>query len=103
MPPEKKIPSASEIDQALKEFEMAKAHPEQVQINQALKEFEEKSAVETPQVSRMAPKGDEELPRMVRLIIKYSGGAIKEQKQAEYVLLGLTVLMFLASFYFFFK
>jgi hypothetical protein len=31
-------------------------------------------------------------PKMVKLVIKISGGAIKEQKQAEYILLGFVVV-----------
>ena len=69
-------------------------------IDQALKEFEAKSvAEETPSISEVSK--DSEMPRMVRWIIKLSGGAIKDQRQAEYVLLGLVVLMFAVSFYFF--
>ncbi|MFA6077021.1 MAG: hypothetical protein WC735_03020 [Candidatus Paceibacterota bacterium] len=83
MPPETKIPNNSEIDQALKEFEM-------------------KSSAEQAQETGQTPEVSSELPRMVRLVMKYSGGIIKEQKQAEYVLLGIAVLMFALSFYFFF-
>jgi hypothetical protein len=65
---------------------------ENIDINQALKEFEMKSQVE------QAPKSSETLKasdvsRMVRLVMKLSGGAIKEKKVAEYVLLVLVVLM----------
>ena len=43
------------------------------------------------------------VPKMINLIMKLSGGAIKEQKQAEYILAGLALLMFLTSLYFFFR
>lgn len=85
MPPEIKIPNNSEIDKALKDFEM------------------QASAQQAPQTEQIPKASGSDLPKMVQLVIKYSGGAIKEQKQAEYILLGLVVLMLALSFYFFFK
>jgi len=73
------IPNNSEIDQALKEFEV-KNNAEQIQ--------------KTLEVSSTP-----EMPKMVQLVMKWSG--VKEQIQAEYVILGLVVLMFVASFYLF--
>lgn len=123
MPPDIKIPNNAEIDKALKEFEMkasggqvppvppapkapevpkASETPNNSEISQALKQFEVESSVSPqPQVGQI-PKAYDEAPKMVRLVMKLSGGAIKEQKQAEYVLLGLVVVMFALSFYFFF-
>ena len=68
------------------------------EIDQALKEFEERSKAEEIQ---KAPEtsATSELPRMVQLVIKYSGGAIKEQRQAEYVLLGFVVLIIIISLF----
>lgn len=40
--------------------------------------------------------------RLVSLIMKASGGAVKSERQAIYILLGLVVVMFVASFYLFF-
>ena len=108
MPPDTKTPNNSEIDQALKEFE-AKSAPSEAQ--------------QTPNVSKIPPIPPKEVagvsfetdsykaikfyketdtPKMVKLVMKLSGGAIKEQRLAEYVLFGIVVLMFVASFYFFF-
>ncbi len=42
-----------------------------------------------------------EPPKMAGLITKYSGGLIKDSRQASYVLLGIAILFFLLSFYFF--
>ncbi len=75
--------------------------PNNSEIDQALKEFEMKSGGEKMPLSPEDVKKD--LPKMVQLVMKWSGGAIKEQKTAEYVLIGIAVLMFAASFYFFFK
>ncbi|MFH1201199.1 MAG: hypothetical protein V1484_02670 [bacterium] len=72
MPPEINTPDNTEIDKALREFEL-KNQTEQAQ-----------KAPEVPQ--------DSDVPKMVQLVMKWSGGAIKEQKQAEYVLLGFVIL-----------
>ncbi len=61
----------TEIDQALKEFEL-KSQTEQVQ--------------KAPEVSKVS-----EIPKMVQLVMKWSG--LKEQKQAEYVLFGFVIVM----------
>lgn len=67
-------------------------------LNQALNEFQEK-AVQKPAVQVGVASPDSELPKMVRLVMKLSGGAIKEQKQAEYILLGFVVLAILVSLF----
>ena len=41
-------------------------------------------------------------PQMVKLVMKLSGGAIKEQKKAEYILLGFAVVIIGISLYLFF-
>ncbi|MFA4975415.1 MAG: hypothetical protein WC839_03090 [Candidatus Paceibacterota bacterium] len=61
------------------------------EISEALKEFEIKSSIEQIQKNPEISKNIE-TPKMVQWVIKYSGGIIKEQKQAEYVLLGIAVL-----------
>ncbi|MBI2627691.1 hypothetical protein HYW72_02040 [Candidatus Nomurabacteria bacterium] len=76
--------------------------PDNVDIDQALKEFESKSSVE------QAPKAPEistasNLPKMVQWVMKYSGGIIKEERQANYVLFGIAILIFAVSFYLFFS
>ncbi|HTE48547.1 MAG TPA: hypothetical protein VK675_01405 [Candidatus Paceibacterota bacterium] len=107
MPPETKIPNNQDIDLALKEFEAKSTGQETGKVNegpktpetfdtsdidQALKEFEIKSRTEqkreTPETSK-----DSDLPKMVRFVIKFSGGLIQDQKQAEYVLLGVVILI----------
>jgi hypothetical protein len=72
------------------------------EIQKALKEFEERSKKEEQKKTIKEEKALE-LPRMVQLVIKYSGGLVKEQKQAEYVLLGAVALMLALSLYFFFR
>ena len=69
-------------------------------INQALKEFETKSSAEEAQ---KIPETSEtpDVPKMVGLAMKWF--KIKEQKTAEYILLGLVVLMLAVSFYLFLR
>ena len=45
----------------------------------------------------------DEAPRIVQLVIKYSGGLIKNQSQAEYVLFGFVVTIIIISFSLFFS
>ena len=109
MPPETKIPNNSEIDQALKEFEakssgaekMPKTSEASTASNFPNKEVEGVK-FETDSYKAMKFYNETTAPKMVQLVMKWSGGAIK-QRQAEYVLLGLAVAMFALSFYFFFK
>ncbi len=72
------------------------------EIAEALKEFEAKSAVET-QKKVVKAEASSDVPKIVRLVMKLSGGAIKEEKQAEYILLGIVILMLGLSLYFFFR
>src|SRR3989338_3274200 len=41
-------------------------------------------------------------PKIVELVIKYSGGAIKDEKQANYVLIGFVVIAIIVSLFLFF-
>ncbi len=77
MPPEVNIPNNLEIDKALKEFE-AKAQVEQIQ-----------QTVKTSEIS--------DVPKMVQLVMKWSG--FKEQKQAEYALLGFVIVAIAISLF----
>jgi len=70
-----------------------------VEIEQALKEFEEKS---TPAPSYQAVKfyNETDTPKVVKLAMKLTG--FKEQKQAEYVLLGFVIVAIGVSLFLFF-
>src|SRR3989344_2187890 len=72
------------------------------EIEAALKEFKAKSAIEQlrPVVKTEIAS---DLPKMVQLVVKFSGGYIKDEKQANYVLFGLVILMFALTFYFLFS
>jgi hypothetical protein len=69
-----------------------------IEINQALKEFEVKSDIEQVKQSiTVSPTSDS--PKIVQLIMKISGGAIKDERQAEYVLLGFVVVAIIVSLF----
>ena len=102
MPPETKTPSNAEIDQALKEFE-AKSGGQPIQKVSEIPQNEISGiSFETDSYKNVKFVEETDIPKMVQLVIKYSGGMIKGQKQAEYVLLGIVVLMLAVSFYLFF-
>jgi len=46
---------------------------------------------------------DPETPRMARWVIKYSGGIVKDERQASYVLIGFVVLAIIFSLFMFFN
>jgi len=74
------------------------------EISDALKEFEDKNLEDKINSYKAIKFYDEnDTPKMVGLVMKLSGGTIKNQKTAEYILLALIILMFGLSFYFFFK
>lgn len=106
--PNTKVPNSSEIDQALKEFEAGadaekmQNSPEVSKISEMQKEDVSGVKFETDSWKAVKFYGETNTPKIVKLVMKYSGGAIKEQKTAEYVLLGIVILMFAVSFYLFF-
>ena len=67
-----------------------------IEIEKALKEFEEKSQTEQIQKNPEVLKNSE-TPRMIELVMKYSGGSVKNEKQAQYVLLGFVVIAIIVS------
>ena len=104
---------ARKAQEAFREFELKqKALHEQQQtdipkspnteIEEALQKFEIKSTVEQQQKKSVEDNNFPKTARMVRLVMKLSGGLVKEEKQAEYILLGTAILFFLASGYLFF-
>ena len=110
MPPQPNTPNNTEIDQALKEFE-AKSNQENPNIQNVI----------TPQSPKTPNHEDEGIsfdtdkevqsygaikyyketaePKMVKAVIKISGGSVKNQKQAEWILLGFVVVAVGISIY----
>lgn len=97
------IPNNAEIDAALKEFE-AKQSAEQTP--QAPKGFitpqKEVSGIsfETDSFKKTNNNQEADVSKIVQLVMKWSG--VKEQKQAEYILLIFVVVALAISFYLFF-
>jgi len=74
-----------EIDKALKEFEMKSNTEPEPQAPAAIPSPEASSIkFETDSYKAVKFYNETDTPKMVRLVMKYSGGLIKEQKQAEY-------------------
>lgn len=67
-------------------------------IEKALKEFEVKST----SYKAMKFYNEPNTPKIVKLVIKYSGGAISDEKQANYVLFGFVVVAIVVSLFLFF-
>ncbi len=74
-----------------------------IEINEALKEFEATSApVQGNRIESSAGvKEDTEQPKIIGFVMKISGGLIKDQKQAEYVLIGFVFIAILFSIFLF--
>jgi hypothetical protein len=110
------FPNTKEIDAALKEYEAQKAGGRIVpakggensfsagEIESALQKFNQTETTD-PRFSNRAADAPpiSELSAMTRLVIKLSGGLIKEKKQAEYVLLGFAIVTIGASLFLFFR
>jgi len=72
---------------------------ENIEIKKALEEFEVKSSAEQEQKTP-SDKKTSDVPKMVELVMKWSG--VKEERQAEYILLGFVVITIAVSLYLFF-
>ncbi len=104
MSPDNKIqaPKLSEIEQALKEKAISiTPSSKNSEISELVQTFEEDyQSIQTPK-EPIALKNSEN-SRMATVVMRLSGGIIKKQKHAEYILLGFAVLAIGVSFYLFF-
>ena len=108
MSEETNIPINPEIDKALKEFEEKDTEQKQEKLKvlktSSIPPKEELGIkFETDNWKKNVPSLVDDTPKMVQLVMKLSGGAIKDQRQAEYVLLGIVGVFLLISFYLFFS
>ena len=74
--------------------------PNNSEIDNALKEFEKNES--SPTYAAIKYYKDTAEPKMVKGVIKLSGGAIKNQKQAEWLLFGFVVVAVGVSVWLFF-
>jgi|GEM_PF-4304605 len=72
------------------------------EIAQALKDFE-KDAQDYAPVGTVAPSYSAGTSRMAELVMKYSGGLITEEDQANYLVFGTTGFLLLLSAFLFFR
>jgi len=68
---------------------------ENTKINEALKEFEIKNVEQTEKIPVISKTS--EAPKMIQLVMKIFG--MREEKQAEYALLGFAVLAIIISLF----
>ncbi len=57
---------------------------------------------EGEEFQRPARSFNSENPKMIQWVIKYSGGYVKDETQAEYVLIGFVALAIIVSLFLFF-
>jgi hypothetical protein len=72
------------------------------EIRDALKAFNQ-SSVADQQRRNLQSAPTSNTPNMVQVVIKYSGGLIKNEEQADYLVFVLAFLSLIVSFHLFFK
>ena len=99
------LPNNSEIDQALKEFEAESQTGQTPKATEALKtppipqNEVEGVKFEVPSYGAVKYYQETETPKMVKVVMKLSGGAVKNQKQAEWILFGFVIVAIGVSLY----
>lgn len=104
------LPNPQDVETAPKEYEAKKTDVVKTEGNssrnqeiaEALKEFETKSNSEQRVLQAKIHTPSDETPKMVQILIKSSGGAVKNRKQAEWILLGFVIMVLGISTYLFF-
>lgn len=98
-------PNNSEIEKALKEFEV-KSMTEQgdKESNPSTNIQKEVAGIkfETESYAGFKYVKQTNTPKIIKLVMKSSGGIIKEEKYAEYLLLGLVLIATVVSLFLFF-
>jgi len=69
-----------------------------IDLSGSFNDSDEKFNKQRPQIPLYLPG----TPKIIQWIIKYSGGLIKDERQAAYVLIGLAVLAVIISLFLFF-
>ena len=89
------IPNNSEIDKALREFDAKSVEEKQQELDTLKAPTVTKKEVtgisfETDNLKKVIPSLEDDTPKMVQLVMKWSG--VKDQRQAEYILLGFVIV-----------
>ena len=84
-----------------------KENKEDIDVSGALKDSDGSDTDAKPQEEQQRPERPEEVflpgtPKIIQWIIKYSGGLIKNESQAQYVILGFVTLVIIISLFLFF-
>lgn len=72
------------------------------EIREALQAFNQDS-IANQQRRNLQSSPSSNTPKMVQAVIKYSGGLIKNEEQADYLVFVLAVLALIVSFHLFFR
>jgi hypothetical protein len=107
------ISNSSEINKALKDFEadQGQDHPKVRPViapkspktqNSEVEGMSFSTDAETESYRAVKFYKETAEPKIVKTVIKYSGGAVKNQKQAEWILLVFVILAIAVSIYLFF-
>lgn len=105
------IQNNSEIDQALKEFEIKSKQEKPVQniitpqssqaSNHKVEGISFDTETEIDKYKAIKLYNETATPKMVKAVMKLSGGSVKDQRQAEWILLITALLMIAVSVYLF--
>ena len=100
-----KTSNTTEIDEALNEFQAQNSQKGQnfseVQKT-SVPTLDNELGIEFEDYNKMRQSNldsHDDMPRIVKLVVKLSGGAIRSKKTAEYVLLVFVVVVFLISLF----
>lgn len=99
-------PNNTEIDAALKTFETKNAEQMSKDLEAApvvAQKAVEGVRFETDSYKAIKFYKETDTPKVVKLTMKWSGGAIKSKRQAEYVLFAFVIIAMAVSFYLFFR
>ena len=73
------------------------------EISEAVRAFNKSSIEDRKQQVLQHHIETSDTPKMVQIIIKYSGGLIKNEEQADYLIFALAIVALIISFHLFFN
>jgi len=84
-----------------------KENKEDIDVSGALKDSDGSDTDAKPQEEQQRPERPEEVflpgtPKIIQWVIRYSGGLVKDEKQASYVLIGFVAVAIIVSLFLFF-
>ena len=84
-----------------------KENKEDIDLSDAPKDSDGSNTDAKPQEEQQRPERPEEVflpgtPKIIQWVIRYSGGLVKDEKQASYVLIGFVAVAIIVSLFLFF-